>query len=308
MKNISLHSMVPRSANFNTHKIATTAMLSKIAYQSPDVVKSQWRRYHDTKPMIPYIEISEEILLHEFMQFVTDEPMYIHPTTPCEDTDVYVFHHPSTVYICFRGSSSFKDFTANIDVQRFCLFNNCSVPVPKDVTIHEGFFEQFRAVESSLYALLETMLPSSPSHICVCGHSLGSALAQITAVHLASHPSFSKHDISCYSFGGPRVGNKAFADWFNSCVHENYRIVHQNDPIPNIPILPFWRHTGGLCIYFDDKGNLYLQPMDKRWYQRLFWFIKTLLPWSIQNIQKHEMDMYVDHWMKLYFQSPQDGS
>lgn len=294
---------VSRMPSVNTHKIALTAILSKLAYQSPEEIQQLWDLLHHHSPIIPPIDVTEDTLLHEFMRKTLSKPIFLQASCDCEDTQLFIFIQRKSIYICFRGSSSFKDFAANIDVQRYCLSNTCSVPVPPKVTIHKGFFEQYRAIEHYLYDIL---YPYFPTHmrIILCGHSLGAALAQIAASHIASHPSFhSAFEISCYTFGGPRVGNYAFVNWFQSSVAENYRIVHRSDPIPNVPILPFWRHTTGLCLVFD-KNNVYIEAKDKRWYQRFFWFLKTCIPWSVLNFNDHAMSVYVRDWLQFYTTHP----
>ncbi|KAK0105444.1 hypothetical protein ONS96_004831 [Cadophora gregata f. sp. sojae] len=41
-----------------------------------------------------------------------------------------------------------------------------------------------------------------------------------------------------YSYGSPRVGNAAFASFVTAQEGVNYRMTHENDPVPQIP--PTW--------------------------------------------------------------------
>jgi len=47
----------------------------------------------------------------------------------------------------------------------------------------------------------------------VTGHSLGGAVATLTAAELSTNTNYNVADV--YTYGEPRVGNKKFADWFN---------------------------------------------------------------------------------------------
>ena len=42
-------------------------------------------------------------------------------------------------------------------------------------------------------------------------------------------------DISCITFGSPRVANKVFGKAFNALVGTSLRLVHGFDPVPALP-------------------------------------------------------------------------
>lgn len=270
-------------------RVALHAMLSKLSYSSPAKVKETWKDC-----------TSEHVLLQDFMKNVRMEPIFIDSPTPYEDTQVYVFNHDDCVYVSFRGSSSTADFIADIDIRRYCLDNECSVPIPSGVTLHQGFYEQYRVVQDQLFAKLEDLLEDRDDiPISICGHSLGASLGQIAAAHISSYPSFKSHKVSCITFGGPRVGNRAFSAWYESCVDTPLRIVHWYDPIPNLPILPFWQHTNGECIYFT-KTKTRIMKRDLPWFQRVYWILKYVMPWSVLYLKDHAMDVYVDIWLERH--------
>lgn len=270
-------------------RVALLALLSGLAYSPLAKVKETWTNFSN-----------EHSLLQEFIKNVETEPILIESDTPCEDTQVYVFHHNACIYIAFRGSSSTADFAADLDVRRYCLDHQCSVPVPPRVTIHQGFYEQYRSVENQLFKTLETLTQTNPGiPICITGHSLGSALSQIAAAHIGSHPLFQTHHISCITFGTPRVGNRSFASWYESCVDSHLRVVHWYDPVPNLPILPFWQHANGECIYFTETKTR-LVSKDVPWLQRVFWILKYVWPWPVLYLKGHAIDVYVDIWTARY--------
>lgn len=83
-----------------------------------------------------------------------------------------------------------------------------------NVLVHEGFYiahkKLFPAANSTILKLI-AQHPNAPIY-CV-GHSLGAALATLTALDLARlyHP-----QIYLYTYGSPRVGNPAFAQYFET--------------------------------------------------------------------------------------------
>ena len=69
--------------------------------------------------------------------------------------------------------------------------------------------------------------------IYVTGHSLGGAIAVLTAAEL----SLEKYDYNLatvYTYGKPRVGNKKFASWFDDRL-DGFRIIHNKDIVPANP-------------------------------------------------------------------------
>lgn len=108
--------------------------------------------------------------------------------------------------------------------------------------------------------MLRRELTREPAHVCFTGHSLGGALATLAALDFKinslpridafmksqqySRISVSergKNDlevppkqirVSMYNFGSPRVGNSAFAEFFDKHVPDGFRIVVDGDPVP----------------------------------------------------------------------------
>lgn len=67
--------------------------------------------------------------------------------------------------------------------------------------------------------------------IKVTGHSLGAALAHLTAMMLANHG----FEVSLTNFGQPRVGDKAFSEFTNDHLKEYWRQTHHQDIVPQVP-------------------------------------------------------------------------
>lgn len=65
----------------------------------------------------------------------------------------------------------------------------------------------------------------------VTGHSLGGSLAILAAADLAK-----SHKIDqVYTFGQPRVGNAAFATYYQNLVPNTFRLIDYADIVPHVP-------------------------------------------------------------------------
>jgi len=96
-----------------------------------------------------------------------------------------------------------------------------------------GFASAFHTVQDDLRSALNAY----PNYaLWLSGHSLGGAIAAIFGISLAVNMNMTNgRDIKLYTFGEPRVGNKAFADAFNKHLTDAYRIVNARDLIAHIP-------------------------------------------------------------------------
>ena len=105
---------------------------------------------------------------------------------------------------------------------------------PKNLAVHAGFNKTFNSLKPSLNRYINE---HSPRCLHIVGHSLGGAIAELTAIWASNHGITSK----LYTFGAPRVV-------LRDSVHraalniEHYRVTHGGDPVPCIPVWPF-THT-----------------------------------------------------------------
>ena len=74
------------------------------------------------------------------------------------------------------------------------------------------------------------------------GHSLGGALATLAAA--GTKAVFPQLAVQCNTFGSPRVGNAAFAAYFDAVVDTSVRCVNGSDKVAKNPSLGY-AHVGG---------------------------------------------------------------
>ncbi|KAL2151865.1 hypothetical protein VTH82DRAFT_5049 [Thermothelomyces myriococcoides] len=171
-----------------------------------------------------------------------------------EDTDIWGFIGvdpvDENIVISFRGSSSVQNWITDFDfIQVSCddLVSGCQV--------HRGFNRAWEEVSGALLDGLAAATAAHPNYkIAVTGHSLGGAVATVTAAHIRA----AGYAADLYTYGSPRVGNEAFVDFVTKQAGAEYRITHADDPVPRLP--PIWlnyRHTSPeYWIDPDDKDQL----------------------------------------------------
>ena len=58
-----------------------------------------------------------------------------------------------------------------------------------------------------------------------------------------------------YTFGEPRVGNKAFHAYYNSGEHLSWRVTHHRDPVPHLPTEDMGFEVSGLVPPYSFKDS-----------------------------------------------------
>jgi triacylglycerol lipase len=125
-------------------------------------------------------------------------------------------------------------------------------------TVHTGFYNALRAVWGVTLAkgevLPKRLLNRGSKTIWITGHSLGGALAVLCAAQAVF---VSKIDVQgVYTFGQPRVGNKAFADAVSAKLGSGvYRFVNHRDIVPRVPLFSAQFCHYGNQTFFDENGK-----------------------------------------------------
>ena len=144
------------------------------------------------------------------------------------------------VLISIRGTDEPADWSQNLQAP--------SVPFKEgpgaywtesgeELQVHEGFYKGFLSLKDGLDDYLNDHLEGEDGHkdVFVCGHSLGGALGLLTAAYLTS--SWGVPPV-LYTYGMPRVGERAFAEHYAADGKEpliHHRHVHHRDLVPKAP-------------------------------------------------------------------------
>jgi len=81
----------------------------------------------------------------------------------------------------------------------------------------------------------------------VAGHSLGGALAQLTAQYLTNHAIES----TCVTFGSPKIGDDTSTLNFCSIFAKNYRFTLPFDVVPMLPMIGYEHNEKDVLGRFD---------------------------------------------------------
>ena len=120
--------------------------------------------------------------------------------------------------------------------------------------VHQGFQDTFEAFLSQLKVFHSELAkrPTIQTVHCI-GHSLGGALATLTADWLSANCSATT---KLYTFGSPKIGFNYFAsNLTNRVTPDNiYRVYHKTDPVPMVPTWPFTHAPSQGTDYLLDSG------------------------------------------------------
>ena len=159
-------------------------------------------------------------------------------TETSNDAEMYTLVLPHTVVFVCRGTESVVDIGIDLMVLKTKWRE---IPGAK---IHRGFVRQFMSLRDTIYKYVQQFAEfaeDSLKSVTFVGHSLGGALATIGAAF--TKKAYPHLYVDCITFGSPRVGNRVFAEFFNSQVDHHARFVHGDDIVTKIPRINY-THVG----------------------------------------------------------------
>jgi len=139
------------------------------------------------------------------------------------DAQATVFVKGNEVTIAFQGTASNADVLSDLDGV-----------LQLGGRVHKGFFEMYHNILPELTQILEQHqkeIGSDKLKINFTGHSMGGALAQITAHHFA-HTTLAPNINQIVTFGAPACFSKQHAQEYNATIGDKTLRVHNPlDPI-----------------------------------------------------------------------------
>lgn len=152
----------------------------------------------------------------------------------------YYFYSPSLniSIITFTGTIFVDEWVDDLDMDQVAPISLNGYQ--EGMMLHHGFYDIYMSIRNKLFDLINTHGDTN-QHIIITGHSLGGALATITAFDLTDL------DPIVYTFASPRAFNPLMAKIFDSTPRKYTRVYNTEDIIPTAP----------LAVYFN---NLYQHP------------------------------------------------
>lgn len=123
--------------------------------------------------------------------------------------------------------------------------------------VHAGFHAKYHELtHPTPLEIIRRLPPSKPCYIS--GHSLGGALATLTAIDAALHLPEHRPQLRLYTYASPRVGNVEFVNAYHQLVPNSYRIVNLADAVPLMPP----RQLEGIYVHVGQKWSFLSQNED----------------------------------------------
>jgi len=167
----------------------------------------------------------------------------------------YLANGEGFTIVAFRGSdyAGVDDWVNNTD---FDLVFDANI---RGGQIHAGFQRAAESIWSQLQQLLKDYRRTG-DQLILTGHSLGGALAMLTAARFASESRSDEVD-AIYTFGQPRAGDRDFARRFDRDFGERaYRFVNHFDLVTRLPPRMLGYGHAGQLRFLDEDGVLHESP------------------------------------------------
>ncbi|KAI0360314.1 alpha/beta-hydrolase [Trametes cingulata] len=174
------------------------------------------------------------------------------------------------VVVAHEGTdpTAFESDLTDIDIPMTNLDATLFPGVSSSVLVHEGFANQQAKTAAAILTATKSLLSKNgATTVITVGHSLGGALAELDSLFFTLNLPSNIH-VKSVTYGTPRVGNPAYASFFDSkassCkdVSDFKRINNEQDPIPIVPgrFLGFQHPHGEIHIL--GEGNAVSCPGD----------------------------------------------
>ncbi|KAJ9060191.1 hypothetical protein DSO57_1033499 [Entomophthora muscae] len=146
---------------------------------------------------------------------------------------VAVDHALKTIVVAFRGSSNIRNWVMDFNIGMVDLDVGDGT---KGIRVHQGFLQYSNAIGAKIIPTVRTLVSKHKNYtITITGHSLGGAVSSLSSLMLKRQLNIPWSSIKLVTFGQPRVGNEAFANWMNRQASTHLRVVNNRDKVPHVP-------------------------------------------------------------------------
>jgi triacylglycerol lipase len=166
----------------------------------------------------------------------------------------FIASSKADIFLVFRGTMT------PLELLRDFRINLSSYPYAALGKVHDGFIRVYDEFRTPILDCLKRI--GRGKRLYIAGHSLGAALATLAAPDISSSTVFKSPAV--YTYGSPRVGDRAFADGYNRISRGcSYRIANTCDLVVSLPFpVPFLNFIGGFFTHVDEPVEFTAQEED----------------------------------------------
>lgn len=160
--------------------------------------------------------------------------------------------------VAFRGTQDLADWVTDADAYQVALARALRGEAAglDQVRVHQGFQLLAVSLSRKVATAAAGFKPKVP--VYVTGHSLGGAVAALTALMLKAR--LKRSEVRMYSYAAPRVGDPAFVTAYDALLPTSYRVVNLADVVPLMPPrqLDHWRYgdLGTEWAFLNQSGDV----------------------------------------------------
>ncbi|GAB9470228.1 Lipase domain protein [Globisporangium polare] len=213
------------------------------------------------------------------------------------DTHCLILESSTMIVVAFRGTSSKKNAKTDLNatmslhrtakqldfskmasltaIARHRKAHNTADPVTRakrtwlhrllckrnSPKVHSGFYAAYLSVEKRVLTKIKQLYDRNPRKILATGHSLGGALAVLCSFDVVVQLKIA--NVTCTTFGCPRIGNTSFKKKFNHAVPATFAFVNASDLVTKLPpkTPKALSYTSvGTVVLINAFGNLVIAP------------------------------------------------
>lgn len=148
------------------------------------------------------------------------------------------------IFLVYRGSQDIANWATNLKAMLISCPDSWNLDSCK---VHKGFLLAMQDVMDGILSQLTTLMSKYPTYkVIVTGHSLGAALATVTATELVTARGVDKNTIKLWHYGSPRVFNDAGSEAVSNLGIPIHRVTHYKDMVVHTPTQNMhYQHTSG---------------------------------------------------------------
>lgn len=216
------------------------------------------------------------------------------------DTVALAMWSSKRLVLAFKGTSSTQNVKTDLNVLKVVHepkrkvqvstgFTQ-TISVPQTAMVHRGFWKSWKKgdFDERIKRLVKWYIDThhadsnDPIELHVTGHSLGGALATLAAFDLTKQFNV---DTTVYTFGQPRVGNKAFATDYDKTVPRHFSVANGQDPVARVPKGSYKKN--GVRVVTSKSGDVVVAPSS----------LESHVLNSTPEIKDHMLESYRRAWM-----------